>query len=148
MIGLVACSKTKLDRPAPAHALYTSPLFKLSLTYALRTCERVYILSARYHLVCVDQPLKPYDRTVVAMSRDERERWGRCIARSLWSLHGIDVALVGLTFLAGDAYVSPIKRGLLAIEANTIGVTTREPLRGMQIGERLCFLKRELTEAA
>ena len=33
-IGLVACGRTKADRPTPARELYVSPLFRAARAYA------------------------------------------------------------------------------------------------------------------
>jgi hypothetical protein len=52
-VGLVACSRTKLSRAAPARELYCSPLFRAARAYAERRYGRGrwLIVSARYGLV-------------------------------------------------------------------------------------------------
>ena len=84
-IGLVACSRTKADRPVPARELYLSPLFRAARKYA----ENRYglgqwlILSARYGLVDPDQVLAPYDLSLRQLTARQREAWGDRIAIEL-----------------------------------------------------------------
>ena len=84
-IGLVACSRTKADQPAPARELYVSPLFRAARAYA----EGHYgpgqwlILSARYGLVDPDQVLAPYDLSLRQLTAAQREAWGDRIAIEL-----------------------------------------------------------------
>jgi hypothetical protein len=134
VIGLVACSKTKLDRRAPARDLYASPMFRLSLAYAEARCERVYVASAAHDLLELDRELAPYDRTMADLSPVQRQLFGAAIVRGLVDRHGWDFDLL---VLAGAAYVDPIARALARLGA---GLRLIEPLRGMQIGERLSFL--------
>jgi hypothetical protein len=134
VIGLVACCKTKLDRAAPARELYVSPLFRLSLAYAEARCERVYVASALHDLVEPDRVLQPYERTLTDLNRFQRTLFGYAVVRGLIDRHGWDFDLL---VLAGAAYVTPIARALADLSA---GLRLIEPLRGMQIGERLSFL--------
>lgn len=107
MIGLVACSSQKLDRPAPAHELYCSPLFRKSLAYALSRCTQVYVLSASHGLVPLDREVKPYDRRLGG--KKERAAWGRRVASTLIDRHGRDVEYL---VLAGRDYADPLVTGL------------------------------------
>jgi hypothetical protein len=58
-VGLVACSRLKADRPAPARELYVSPLFRAARAYAERRHGpgRWFILSAHHGLVDPDTVL-------------------------------------------------------------------------------------------
>jgi hypothetical protein len=130
LIGLVACSKTKLDRAAPARELYTSPLFHMSVRYLECWAMEIGVLSAQHGLVMLDDVIEPYDTTLVGLSRDERdlwayrtnkaivERWGR--SQHFW-------------FLGGRPY-----------ELCLAGLPVHPALRGKQIGERLHWLKAEI----
>ena len=75
MIALIACSKTKLSRPAPAAALYLGALFQLALEYA-RALQpgALFVLSAWHHVVLQDAVIEPYDRPM-ASDRRSREQW-------------------------------------------------------------------------
>lgn len=151
MIGVVACSKSKLDRAAPARDLYTSPLFKLSLAYAEEHCDKVYVVSAFHGLVELDQELRPYDRTLSKMSKKERLAWGDRVASSLIHRHGKEFLLCAM---AGEDYTAPIRYGLKVHfgcgEDGWRGADDRvvlEPLRGMMLGERLAFLGAQVPRA-
>jgi hypothetical protein len=111
VIGLVACAKTKLDRPAPARELYTSPLFKMSLAYAEQRCASVFILSAKYGLVTLDQQLEPYDDTVKRMKQRERQLWASRVLAALRPLLGVDTPVLALA--SGD-YLNPLIEAHLA----------------------------------
>jgi hypothetical protein len=141
-IGLVGCSSTKLNRPAPARELYTSPLFKKASAYAEATCDRWYVLSAKYGLIPPDTELYPYDQRLVRrghhwMSADERA-WADLVERQLrealrWTPEP------RLIVLAGAAYRDLLDHGQWSIEA---------PLRGLGIGQQLAWLTRELAAPA
>ena len=125
-IGLVSCSKTKLDRPAPARDLYTSDLFRLGLAVAEATCHRVFVLSAKHGLLGLDDRVEPYD---VELPRDELEvrSWGVQVLEKLVSTLAPenDEVPLRLVFFAGARYVDPFR-----------AMPIEEPLAGLQTGER------------
>ncbi len=136
LVGLVACCKTKLDHAAPVRDLYTSPLFRLSLAYAEARCEAVYVASAQHDLLELGRMLAPYNRTMASLTPMQRRLFGAGVARGLVDRHGSRFELL---ILAGAAYVDPIRAALSRMGAQ---IDLREPLLGMQIGERLSFLSR------
>lgn len=71
-ISLVACLKTKLEKPAPARDLYQSPLFQKASAYCERTYDRWFILSAKYGLLDPKFVIEPYDLSLKSMTREER----------------------------------------------------------------------------
>ncbi len=79
-VALVACSGSKLSRPAPARQLYTGDLFRKSAAYAEAVADRWYVLSAKHHLVHPDQVLEPYDMTLSDIKdKDSKKHWAqRC----------------------------------------------------------------------
>jgi len=68
MIVVVACGAKKLDRPASARLLYVGPYFRACLAYALTLApaKRVWILSAKYGLVGLNDVIEPYDKKLGA----------------------------------------------------------------------------------
>lgn len=68
---VIACSKGKLERPAPAEQLYTGSLFVLALAAARSFVDdtRIRVLSARYGFVPLDRELAPYDQRWWATGR-------------------------------------------------------------------------------
>ena len=125
-IGLVACSKTKLDRPAPARELYTSPLFRAASGYCERVYDRWYVLSALHGLVHPDQVIEPYDVTLATMTAEQRRGW-RYRVRAQWGSRAPDLS-PGLIFLQG---------GILYRKA--FHPATRAPLAGLGIGQQLAW---------
>lgn len=128
-IGLISCGKTKAAKPCAARGLYQGALFKASLRYAEATCERVYILSAFHVLLPLDQVVEPYERELSAL-KGERRRWGRAAGRRIVGLVPETEAV--LVVLAGAAYADSID-----MERD---YHWEEPLKGLQIGQRLAWL--------
>lgn len=65
-IGLVSCTKTKLEQTAPPAKLYSpSTLFSNVQQYCKQQHDNWYILSAKHHLLEPDgPPIEPYDETL------------------------------------------------------------------------------------
>jgi hypothetical protein len=133
-IHLVACSAAKLDRPAPARSLYTSPLFRKARRVAEAAGEW-YVLSAAHHVVEPAQELEPYDRTLRAMNHDQREHWAGIVFHALMS-RGLEPG-DRVVFLAGALYA---RRVAELLEAE--GVRCSRPLAGLGVGRMLQELDR------
>ncbi len=54
-IALISCVKTKRNAASKAKDLYISSLFKMNYTYAQRTCDKIFILSAKHGLLDENQ---------------------------------------------------------------------------------------------
>lgn len=128
MIGLVACCKTKLDRPASAEDLYCSVLFRMARAYCVAHYAKWFILSAKYGLVNPTQVIAPYDCTLVGQKRSAREEWGRRVCHQLEAL-----GLGNETFAAhaGKVYVGPLIHRL----------RVESPLAGLGIGQRMAWYR-------
>lgn len=137
-IALISCSQKKLSRPAPARELYCSPLFRLSLAYAEQHCERAYVLSAKHGLVDLDQVIEPYDDVLTSRSKAERRLWGARVALSLRARHSTGQ----LVMLAGEPYVLAVRWNYPSVDQGRFV----DPLRGLQIGQRLSALHRLILE--
>ncbi|MFZ5815228.1 MAG: DUF6884 domain-containing protein, partial [Bacillota bacterium] len=134
-IALLSCTKSKTPHPAPARVLYSaSPLFRKALAYVEPTADAVYILSARYGLVELDQPLEPYELTLKHLSRRERQEWAERVMRQIADLHGQDLRGFSFAFHTGVEY-----RAELATLLKRAGATCTCPVEGLPIGERLQF---------
>lgn len=138
-IGLVACSKTKLDRPAPARELYTSPLFRAASAYAERTYDRWLILSALHGLVEPDQEIEPYDVTLTRMTVKERRAWCALVTNQplAGELSGFVRAGGRIYLHAGQLYRAPFRPTGIVV-----------PLEGLGIGRQLQWYAVAAMEAA
>lgn len=72
----LSCVSEKADHKCKAEELYLSPLFQKSLAYA-RTLnpDNIYILSAKYFVVDLDEEIAPYDVTLKDMNADQKREW-------------------------------------------------------------------------
>lgn len=138
-VALVACASTKLAKAAPAADLYVSPLFKKSRAWAERSCDAWKILSAKHGLVDPKTVLKPYDLSLMDMTREEREAWRDKVGQALAEEYPEGATFV---WLAGGFYM-----GALRFIPHPNDYEHEEPMRGMQIGQRLQWLNKELQGA-
>ena len=137
-IVLVGCVKSKLDRPAPAQDLYTSPLFRKERSYAEATGASWFVLSAEHGLVAPTTILQPYDLRLSNTPRDYRRTWGTRVVEQLKETVGPLTAMV-IEVHAGSAYIDAIRDRLLAEGAELV-----EPLHGLTMGQRLAWYGRRM----
>ena len=137
-IVLLSCTKAKLDTESPAVELYSkSPMFQKTLAYgkSLRP-DKMYILSAKHHLVDLDQKLSPYDKTLKEMPKAERDEWGQEVEKQMNS-KGINPSQDKFTFLTGAEYAKPLTD--IIPEENI-----EKPMEGKRMGERLQWLNTQI----
>jgi len=117
--------------------LYISPLFKMNLAFAhsLRP-DRIFILSAKYGLVGLEQELEPYEQTLNTMSVNEIKRWAEKVREQMEGK--IDFKNDEVVFLAGEKY----RKYLLPLFSKT-----SIPLQGLSIGKQLQYLKNKISYA-
>jgi len=134
-ILLISCVKSKLDRPAKAKNLYTSTQFKKSLQYANKLKpDKIFILSAKYGLVELEQVLTPYEKTLKTMSASEKRDWSAKVLSSLRQHVNLNKDL--FIILAGVDY-----RKYLLPEIRHYEI----PLEGLSQGKQLQELNRRLS---
>ncbi|MGK9370146.1 DUF6884 domain-containing protein [Melioribacter sp. Ez-97] len=132
-VVLISCVSKKLSHRAKARDLYVSPLFRMNLKYAQRfSPEQVFILSAKYGLVGLDEEIEPYDVTLNTMSVRERRSWAKKVVTQLREY--CDLEKGHFVILAGQKYRQYLLPYLRSYEV---------PLAGLPIGKQLQFLKRE-----
>ena len=137
-VGLISCAASKLDRAAPAQALYTSVLFRKCREYAVRHCDAWFILSAKHGLLRPDEVIEPYDITLNSMPSTERRAW----AERIWSALSSQLPSgARVIVLAGQRY-----REHLVPRMEQRGCHVEVPLLGMRIGEQLRWLTRQLDD--
>ncbi|HWI53945.1 MAG TPA: hypothetical protein VNT01_17535, partial [Symbiobacteriaceae bacterium] len=135
MIGLVSCTKVKTPHAAPARELYSpSALFRGALRNLEGRADVVYVLSAKYGLLPLDEQVEPYDQTLKDASPAERQAWASEVAAALRARHGASLKGITFEFHAGVAYRQPLEELLTAAGANCVC-----PVEGLSIGERLGY---------
>ena len=138
-IGLIACSKRKLSHAAKARDLYSpSDLFKKALAYAEENYGRIYILSAKYGLVGLDETVEPYDETLNDMNKQQRDFWAWKVYNQMIERDLLIPGMTSLYFHAGRKYRDPI---IKLIEKYWRGIHLEAPLEGLGIGQQLAWYK-------
>jgi hypothetical protein len=133
-IVLISCVKSKLNVPAKAKDLYISPLFEYFLQYARQLKpDAVYILSAKYGLLELEQIVAPYEMTLNKMGEPEKKAWARRVLESL--KQKTDLKSDQFIFLAGVNYRKYLIPEILHYEV---------PLEGLGLGKQLQELKKRL----
>jgi len=130
-IVLISCVSKKQEQKSKARDLYTSPLFRYNLKYARSLHpHKIFILSAKYGLIDLDEEIEPYNLTLNKMSSDDIRSWSEKILESLKKVSNIQED--EFIFLAGERY----RRYLIPFLKNY-----KVPLMGLGIGKQLKFLK-------
>lgn len=149
---LIGCGRSKLDRPAPARDLYTGPLFRAAVAdveargavpFDLLAWSpaplKWAILSASHGVIEPAREIEPYDQTMAETFRAQRCTcpghdgwcWGYGMRTGIGCRIGQTSAVV-VEVHAGADYVRAVR---MARDRRPFEV--EEPLRGMEIGERL-----------
>jgi hypothetical protein len=135
-VVLISCVSKKLPYKAQAKDLYTSPLFTYAFRYAFQLKpDMIFILSAKYGLLNLEEVIDPYDQTLNTMTTQDAREWAKGVLEKL-SLK-TDINQTTFTFLAGEKY-----RRFLIPELRHFSI----PLEGLSIGRQLQRLK-QLTES-
>jgi len=130
-IVLIACVSKKVPHRAKAKDLYDSTLFNLNLKYAQKLAPAaIYILSAKYGLVPLEEEIDPYEQTLNNMPARDIKAWAQRVLGQLRAVTSIDDT--EFIFLAGNNY-----RKHLLPHLNHYQL----PLEGLRIGEQLQRLK-------
>lgn len=135
-IVLISCASKKISFRAKAQELYSSPLFRLNLAYAKRiNPDAIFIISAKYGLLGLDEEIEPYNVTLNDMSAKEIKTWARYVLDEL----GKQVSLQKdhFIFLAGNNYRKHFIQHTVSYEI---------PFDKLPIGKQLQYLKRYLNE--
>jgi hypothetical protein len=131
-IVLISCVSQKLPSKARARHLYISPLFKKNLAYAqgLKP-DAIFVLSAKYGLVDLDQEIEPYELTLNTMSSNQIKSWAFRVLAQL--SERADLNQDHFVFLAGQKYRKHLLPNFKSYEI---------PLEGLPIGKQLQFLSK------
>jgi predicted RNA-binding protein len=137
-VVLIACSATKLSKPAPAYQFYSSDLFQKNWEYAKKQTDEkdIYIVSAKHHLVPYNKTLAPYDLTLKDMSSDKRKEWADEVLKQI-KAKGYSLDKDKFIFLAGKAYRQYLEPEMKHVET---------PFEGLRIGQQKKALLKALKE--
>lgn len=134
-IVLVSCVAKKRSEPSPARSLYISDLFEKASSYAEKIGDEWFILSALYGLVPPEKIIAPYDKTLLKMPNNERQKWASQVFGDLKNKISAGDTVI---FLAGERYrenlIDPVTR---------LGCKIEIPMEGMRIGEQMQWLNRQ-----
>lgn len=134
-VVLLSCVKLKQEVRAKSQDLYVSDLFRKSLSYArLLNPDAIYVLSAKYHLLGLDQEVEPYDETLKKMGIASVKTWADVVLKQLAAL--ADLNRDRFTILASERY----RRFILPHLPNH-----EVPMKGLGIGKQLRYLKERTT---
>jgi len=130
-VVLISCASKKLKNKAKAKDLYISNLFKLNLEYAKSlNPDKIFILSAKHHLLNLDEEIEPYNQTLSNMKDEEIKIWADKVLEQL--RQEADLQEDEFIFLAGEKY-----RKFLIPDIKNYKI----PLQNLGIGKQLKFLK-------
>lgn len=133
-IVLISCVSKKLARKSKAKDLYISPLFKMNMEYTRSlNPDKIFILSAKYGLLNLDDEIEPYNETLNEKSVREIKAWSEIVIKSLGK--EINITEDEVIFLAGAKY----RKYLIPHIKNY-----RIPLKGLTIGKQLKYLKERI----
>jgi hypothetical protein len=133
-VALVSCVKQKRDTSAPARDLYLSQLFLGFRRYAESRADSWYILSAEHGVLCPEQVVAPYERTLHAMPKRERVSWGWRVRLQLLDLLPSDAEIVLLAGMRYREEIEPFLRERFPVSV---------PMEGLRIGEQLRWLRQQ-----
>jgi hypothetical protein len=136
-VVLISCASKKLPHTAMAKDLYISPLFRFCLRYAYTLKpDAIFILSAKYGVVALEQIIEPYNVTLNSKRDVEIRQWAQRALQQLRST--VDLERDTVIFLAGEKYRRHLIGQIKHYEV---------PLKGLSIGKQLRYLKDALNHA-
>lgn len=131
-VALISCSKNKMTQDCIAQKMYSkSALFNKTLQYCMRqNYDYIFILSAKYGILKLDDKISYYELALNSFSKIERKNWAIRCFKTLQSRKQIDFHF---DFYAGQIYFEELSK-LLPNSTNV--------LKGLGIGDRLKFLNK------
>lgn len=107
---LIGCVKKKNKGLLKAKDKYNSDLFKKELAYAKQICDNendIYILSAKYGLISLNEEIEDYDLTLNNFSEKTRKEWADIVIEQS---EGIIDKNEKVVFLCGNNYSKYLKQ--------------------------------------
>ena len=126
---IIGCSKTKKRYSCKAGELYQGALFKKSVLYCklFYPTAILYILSAEYGLIPFDKIIKPYEKNLRDLNKQQQKEWFNMVQQQLTQYQ---IKLENTCFLTSSLY----QGSMIALN----------PLKGLSQGRRLQFLNKKI----
>lgn len=133
-VVLISCASKKLHNKSKARDLYVSPLFQKNLKYAKSlNPDKIFILSAKYGLLRLNDEIEPYDKTLNKMRSNEIKEWANHVLNQLKK--STDLENDKFIFLAGENY----RKFLLPYLKHY-----KIPMLGLSFGKQLKWLSERI----
>jgi len=133
-IILISCASKKINQKTLAQDLYISALFQKNLQYAKSlNPDKIFILSAKYGLLKLDEEVEPYDKTLNKIRSCEIKEWANSVLSQLQKV--VDLNKDEFVFLAGNNYRKFLLPGIKNYKI---------PMLGLGIGKQLKWLKENI----
>jgi cytoplasmic iron level regulating protein YaaA (DUF328/UPF0246 family) len=137
MIVFISCTKKKANASCKAKDMYSeSQWFRLALQYAMQlNPTHIYILSAKYGLLELDDVICPYEKTLIHQNDKEVKKWSKMVIEQIKkkNINQRDTAV----FLCGKPY----RKYLKSCFVNPIA-----PCEYLRFGKQMAFFKKEINK--
>lgn len=131
---LISCVSKKLHHKSKAQDLYISPLFQKNMQYAKSlNSDKIFILSAKYGLLRLNEEIDPYEKTLNKMRSKEIKGWANSVLNQLKK--STDLEKDEFIFLAGNNYRKFLLPNLKHYKI---------PMQGLSIGKQLQWLSKRI----
>ena len=148
MIVFLSCTAAKKTKRCKACEMYAdSDLFSKAYKYAKKlNPDKILILSAKHHVLELDDVIEPYDLTLKDMSVDERKEWSKKVIDILKDKNiNFDQKVY---FCAGEDYIEFLKdefKNRVEVFDNKGGIGYIMQYLDKQVSENLSdYLKKRL----
>lgn len=132
-VALIACSKKKRPGKHKGHELYLGTMFKKSLQLArLEGYDHIFILSARYRLIGLNDVIGAYDLKLDEIDREMRRGWAKKVIGEL-RRRVPNYENAEYTYFAGKMYHQDLPPG-------------RKPFSGKGIGQIVQWLNQQIAK--
>lgn len=131
-IAFISCVSKKREGKHIARELYISALFNKSLKYCEKNFDKVYILSAKYGMLELNDKIENYNLTLNNFKKAEKKKWAFEVYNSI--IEKVDPK-DEIFWFCGMNY----RKYLMRVLQNK----QHEPLKGLEIGDILKWFKQK-----
>ena len=135
---IIGCTKKKQAYPCTVEEMYSaSDIFRMFVKYAkdVLKADHIYVVSAKYHVLTLDEVIEPYDKFILDMPAEDRNVFREQLFYDLIN-KGVDFD-DHTVFLIGKHYIKDIVDYFIDYEW---------PTKHFQFGECKQWLKKQLED--